>query len=90
MSQHVTSGTTRPPQPTPRSLSNDLRLVAILGGGLGALGAAVGLAVGLRTYPPTAWFAALEIGAPGAWLGLMLGLAIVGVRRLAARRRRAH
>lgn len=35
-------------------------------------------------------FAALEVGAPAAWLGLMLGLTVVGVRRLAARRRRAH
>ncbi|CAM3050102.1 MULTISPECIES: hypothetical protein [Dermacoccus] len=90
MSQHVTSGTTRPTHPSPGFSRNDARLVASLSGGLGALGAVVGLAVGLRTYTPTAWFAALEVGAPAAWLGLMLGLTIVGVRRLAARRRRAH
>lgn len=70
MSQHVTSGMTRPTHPSPGFSRNDARLVAILSGGLGALGAVVGLAVGLRTYTPTAWFAALEVGAPAAWLGV--------------------
>lgn len=70
MSQHVTSGTTRPTHPSPGFSRNDARLMAILSGGLGALGAVVGLAVGLRTYTPTAWFAALEVGAPAAWLGV--------------------
>lgn len=70
MSQHVTSGTTRPTHPSPGFSRNDARLVASLSGGLGALGAVVGLAVGLRTYTPTAWFAALEVGAPAAWLGV--------------------
>ena len=86
MSQHVTSGTT-PPHPTPGTARKDARFVAILSGGLGALGAVVGLVIGLRAYAPTAWFAALEIGAPAAWLGLVLGLTVLGAGRLGTRLR---
>ena len=45
---------------------------------LGALGGAVGLFLGLRTYPLTAWFAVLEVGVPAAAAGSVLGL-LVGV-----------
>ena len=37
------------------------------------IGGAVGLVVGLIAYPPTAWFAILEAGAPGAIAGGMVG-----------------
>jgi hypothetical protein len=39
----------------------------------GAVGAVIGLMVGLRAYPPTAWFAALEIGVPAGTVGGLLG-----------------
>lgn len=42
---------------------------------LGALGGLVGLVLGLHSYPPTAWFAVLEVGVPAALLGGVLGLA---------------
>ena len=41
---------------------------------LGALGGVVGLVLGLASYPPTAWFAVLEVGVPAGLLGGMLGL----------------
>ena len=44
----------------------------------GALGAVVGGVLGLFAYPPTAWFAVLEVGLPAAILGGMLGF-LVGV-----------
>lgn len=51
----------------------------------GALGGLVGLIVGLRVYPPTAWFAIFELGVPaaivGALLGLVSGLSVLGIRR---------
>ena len=53
---------------------------------LGALGAVVGLVLGLRAYVPTAWAAVLEVGVPAAYLGAVLGLltgsAVVLARRL--------
>jgi RimJ/RimL family protein N-acetyltransferase len=45
---------------------------------LGACGAVVGLVIGLQTYAPTAWAAALEVGIPAALVGAALGL-LVGV-----------
>jgi hypothetical protein len=41
---------------------------------LGAFGGAVGLVVGLYAYPPTAWFAVLEVGVPAGVVGCFLGL----------------
>lgn len=43
-------------------------------GGL-CIGGMIGLVVGLFAYPPTAPFAALELGVPGGLIGLLLGLA---------------
>ena len=49
---------------------------AILGAGIFAVGGGiVGLVLGLNAYPPTAWFAVLEVGTPSAIVGGMLGLA---------------
>ena len=48
----------------------------------GFVGLFVGLIVGLNTYVPTAWAAALEIGLPAALAGVLVGLAIAGVRGL--------
>jgi hypothetical protein len=43
-----------------------------------AIGALLGLVVGLFTYPPTAWFAVLEVGVPAGICGAVLG-ALTGV-----------
>ena len=51
---------------------------------LGALGAATGLVLGLA-YPPTAWFAAMEVGAPSACLGGGIGLLAGGLTSLVLR-----
>ena len=52
----------------------------------GAVGAVLGLIVGLRVYPPTAWFAVFELGIPaavvGALLGLASGLSVRGVQHI--------
>jgi hypothetical protein len=64
-----------------------LRFAAIGGLALGALGAAIGLVVGLNVYAPTAWAATLEIGIPSAILGAILGLAAGSVRLLVLRNR---
>ena len=59
---------------------------AVLGAlALGALGATIGLVVGLNVYAPTAWAATLEIGVPSALLGAILGLAAGSVRLLVRR-----
>jgi len=55
---------------------------------LGALGAVVGLVLGLRAYVPTAWAAVLEVGVPAAYLGAVLGLLTGSVVVLAHRLRR--
>jgi hypothetical protein len=60
----------------------------------GALGCAAGLVLGLRAYPPTAWFAVFEVGIPAAMaggiVGLVAGSVVLAVRRLGdtGRRRR--
>lgn len=49
------------------------------------LGGLVGLVLGLRAYPATAWFAVLEVGVPagiaGAVVGAFVGLLATTVRR---------
>jgi hypothetical protein len=59
---------------------------AIIGGGvLGIAGGIAGLISGLFAYPPTAWFAAAEVGMPAAMLGglagLLVGFVVQAVRR---------
>jgi hypothetical protein len=39
----------------------------------GTVGGVIGLILGLRAYPPTAWFAVLEVGAPAGMVGGLLG-----------------
>ena len=52
---------------------------------VGMIGAAVGLAIGLIVYAPTAPFAVLELGLPAAIVGGVIGLS-TGVIVLAGRR----
>jgi hypothetical protein len=40
----------------------------------GVIGAVVGLVVGLIVYPPTAWFAVIELGLPATIVGGVVGL----------------
>jgi hypothetical protein len=54
----------------------------------GALGAIVGLVVGLFAYAPTAWAAMFEVGVPAFVLGALVG-AISGAATTALRRIRA-
>ena len=44
----------------------------------GVLGGLLGLVLGLSGYPPTAWFAVLEVGVPAAIVGGVLG-AVAGM-----------
>ncbi len=52
----------------------------------GVLGGVVGLVLGLRAHPATAWFAVLEVAVPaavaGAVLGAFAGVVAVVVQRL--------
>lgn len=53
----------------------------------GIPGGVIGLIVGLDTYPPTAWFAIVELGLPAALAGMLVGLLVwLGV----ATHRRIH
>jgi hypothetical protein len=74
-----------------RALPVPLRWGAIGAATAGAMGGAVGLVVGLLAYPPTAWFAIFELGAPAAIVGGLVGLAsgalASAARRLAAAKR---
>jgi hypothetical protein len=58
---------------------------ALLGG---AVGGVTGLVIGLHAYPPTAWFAFFELGAPGAIAGALLGTITGSIARLVAAVRR--
>jgi len=60
---------------------------AIVGSGsMGAVGAIIGLVVGLLAYPPTTWFAIFELGIPaaiaGGVVGLLAALVVTVCRRL--------
>lgn len=48
---------------------------------VGLVGALAGLILGLIAYPPTAWFAVVEIGIPATALGLIGGLVVGLVTR---------
>jgi len=63
-----------------------LRLAAIGGVLLGALGCTIGLVIGLDVYAGTAWAAAVEVGLPSAVLGVLLGLAAGAVKVFLVRR----
>jgi hypothetical protein len=52
-----------------------VRVSMVFALGFGALGCSCGLVLGLIAYPPTAWFAVLEVGLPAAALGFLVGLA---------------
>jgi hypothetical protein len=52
-----------------------LRWAAIGAVSAALLGGVVGLVVGLRVHPPTAWFAIFEAGFPASILGGLVGLA---------------
>jgi hypothetical protein len=39
----------------------------------GLVGAVVGLVLGLRAHPATAWFAVVEVGLPAAVVGAVVG-----------------
>jgi ABC-type uncharacterized transport system permease subunit len=60
---------------------------AILGAtSAGVIGAIAGLVVGLRAYPPTAWFAVFELGVPatiaGGLVGFVAALVVMAGRRI--------
>jgi len=42
---------------------------------LAIAGGIVGLVLGVTAYPPTAWFAVIEVGLPATIVGGLLGLA---------------
>jgi hypothetical protein len=79
----MTIGHRRPPE------AALLRLVARGGGVAAGAGATVGLVVGLVGYPPTAWFAAIELGVPAGVVGALLtglvGTVVLGVRAIVRR-----
>lgn len=51
----------------------------------GAVGAVAGLVLGLAAYPPTAWFAVLEVGIPAFVVGALLGAVAGAVRHAVSR-----
>jgi hypothetical protein len=57
---------------------------------VGSAGWVAGLVIGLWTYPPTAWAAAVEIAAPSAVLGGALGCGVSAVAALRDRVRRTR
>ncbi len=69
-------------------LPRPLRWGVATGAVLGALGAVVGLVLGLLAHPATAWFAVLEVGVPAVALGGLLGL-LAGSLAVALRRVRS-
>ena len=47
----------------------------------GSIGCVVGLILGLRSYPATAWFAVIEVGLPAATAGAVVGFGVHLVQR---------
>lgn len=80
------AGTTHRQKPSATNSSARMfgRMVGYSAVCLGVIGAVVGLIIGLVGYPPTAWFAALEVGIPSALVGAIIG-AVVGSITLATR-----
>jgi hypothetical protein len=64
------------------------RYVVVGAVSVGLVGAIAGLVIGLLVHAPTAPFAAVELGLPGATLGGFAGLAVAGVVSLARRAKR--
>jgi hypothetical protein len=62
------------------------RLAVVGAVSAGVIGGLVGLVLGLRAYPATAWFAVIEVAVPAAALGAALG-ALAGLVGVVARRR---
>ena len=62
-----------------------LRYLVIGALAAGIPGCIAGLAIGLRVYAPTAWFATFELGIPsalaGAVLGMVTGSVVVAVQK---------
>jgi hypothetical protein len=54
-------------------IASSAAIGAVVGGGVGGV---LGLVIGLIVHPATAWFAVIELGFPGAVLGLPLGAAV--------------
>jgi hypothetical protein len=78
------SGNGNPPVRSAGQLIGRFAVVGAAAGGL--LGAAGGLVIGLRTYLPTAPFAAFELSVPGAIGGALLGLLAGALTALCQRR----
>lgn len=55
------------------------RIVLTVTAAAALTGAVAGLAVGLVAYPPTAPFAAVELGLPAAIVGFLLALPVAGL-----------
>jgi hypothetical protein len=76
--------TSAPPQLADMPLVTRLTVVGATA--TGALGALLGLILGLLAHPVTAWFAVFEVGMPaaiaGGILGASVGLVAVIVRRI--------
>jgi Na+/glutamate symporter len=51
----------------------------------GVVGLVIGFVRGLTVYAPTAWAAAFEVAIPCAAVGLVVGLALVGLQATARR-----
>jgi membrane associated rhomboid family serine protease len=62
-----------------------VRLVTVGAASASVIGGLVGLVVGLFAYPPTAWFAVVELGVPAGVVGGIVGL--IGALILTAGRR---
>ena len=67
-----------------------VRRFAVVGAAVaGILGGLVGLVLGLRAHPATAWFAVVEVGVPGAIVGAVLG-ALAGLVAVSVHRMTHH
>jgi hypothetical protein len=72
------------------TLSGTPRAVILGAGSVGVAAAITGLVIGLCTYPPTAPFAVLELGVPGAVLGALGALVVASITHVRRRIQRRH